>query len=186
MSIQHGSLQKQLMGALWLFIAVAVCDGLAQAATERIPLPSQPDWVKSKKTAQLSTGITMNYIEAGDLSGTPAIFLHGWTDSSRSFSRLWFSTSWPYGRDLRMLALDMRGHGDSSMPSGESCASKPATCFRTADFAADVLSFMDNLRLRQAYIVGQSLGTMVAQELAFTHPDRILRMALIATGRALW
>jgi non-heme chloroperoxidase len=181
MSIQHGSLQKKLMGGLCLFIAGIVCNGLAQAATERIPLPSQSEWINAKKTTKLSTGITMKYVEAGDPSGTPAIFLHGWTDSSRSFSVM-LEDLMTLRPDLRVLALDMRGHGASSMPAGESCASNPATCFRTADFAADVLSFMDNLRLTQAYIVGHSLGTMVAQELAFTHPDRILRMALLGTG----
>lgn len=181
MSTQHGSLQKELMGALWLFISVTVCGPLAQAATERIPLPSQSEWRDSKKTAKLTTGITMKYVEAGNPSGTPAIFLHGWTDTSRSFSVAlqYLTTLRP---DLRVFALDMRGHGDSSMPQGESCAGKPETCFRAADFAADLLSFMDNLGLRQAYLVGHSLGTFVAQEFAFTHPDRTLRMALLGTG----
>ena len=181
MTIYHGCVQKKLMGVLWLFIVSTAWGGLAQAATERIPLPSQSEWIDAKKTTKLSTGITMKYIEAGDPTGTPAIFLHGYTDSSRSFSVViqYLMTLRP---DLRVLALDMRGHGGSSMPSAESCASDPATCFRAADFAADLLSFMDNLGLKQAYIVGHSLGTMVAQEFALTHPHRISRMALLGTG----
>jgi pimeloyl-ACP methyl ester carboxylesterase len=123
----------------------------------------------------------MKYIEAGDPSGTPAIFLHGYTDSSRTFSVV-IQPLMTLRPDLHVFALDMRGHGGSSMPSGESCASNPATCFKAADFAGDLLSFMDHLGLRQAYLVGHSLGTLVTQEFAFTHPDRVLKIALLATG----
>ncbi len=41
--------------------------------------------VLSKKTVTLSTGIQMAYQEMGDPHGDPVIFLHGYTDTGRSF-----------------------------------------------------------------------------------------------------
>jgi pimeloyl-ACP methyl ester carboxylesterase len=129
----------------------------------------------------LQTGISMAYVEVGDPSGEPTIFLHGFTDTSRSF---WPTIGHLAGLrpDLRIFALDQRGHGDSSMPDPEACQAAPERCFRPADFAADVLAFMDAKGIDRAHIVGHSLGSLIAQELALETPERVRRMVLIATS----
>jgi pimeloyl-ACP methyl ester carboxylesterase len=133
-----------------------------------------------KQSLAPSTGITLAYVEAGDPAGAPVILLHGYTDTGRSF--------YPMMRellglrpDLRLIALDQRGHGASSMPPAESCRAAPERCFRPADFAGDVLAFMEQKGIRRAYVVGHSMGSLVAQELALTRPERVRRLVLIGS-----
>jgi pimeloyl-ACP methyl ester carboxylesterase len=87
--------------------------------------------------------------------------------------------------ELHLFALDQRGHGESSMPDPETCRGAPERCFRPADFAADVLAFMDQRAIERAYLVGHSMGGLVAQEIALTHPERVERLVLIATWASM-
>lgn len=105
-----------------------------------------------KRSLELSTGIAMSYVEAGDPEGEVVILLHGITDTSRSFSLMtrYLTELRP---DLHVFALDQRGHGDSSLPSPADCRGAPERCFRPADFAADVLAFMDQKGIRRAHLV---------------------------------
>ncbi|HET7923655.1 MAG TPA: alpha/beta hydrolase, partial [Rhodanobacteraceae bacterium] len=87
--------------------------------------------------------------------------------------------------DLHLMALDMRGHGESTMPSPQRCRGAPEQCFRMADFAADIVAFLDAKGFERAYVVGHSLGSIVAQELALTAPARVERVVLIASTARL-
>jgi pimeloyl-ACP methyl ester carboxylesterase len=119
--------------------------------------------------AQLKTGVRLRYAEQGDPAGHPIIMIHGYTDSSFSFSRILPSLSSKY----RVYALDMRGHGGSD---------RPASGYKLTDFAADVLAFMDAKDLSSATIVGHSMGSFIAQQVALTAPERVERLVLIASG----
>jgi non-heme chloroperoxidase len=136
--------------------------------------------VPPKKTVELSTGITMKYVEMGDPAGEAVILLHGITDTSRSFypmmQHLRLSALRP---DLRLLALDQRGHGGSSLPAARECRSAPERCFRPVDFAADVLAFMDSKGIDRAHVVGHSMGSAVALQLTLDRPERVRRLVLI-------
>jgi pimeloyl-ACP methyl ester carboxylesterase len=132
-----------------------------------------------KKSVELSTGISMKYIEAGSPAGEPVILLHGITDSSRSFHPTMENLA-ALRPDLRLLALDQRGHGETSLPKAEGCRNAPERCFRPEDFAADVLAFMDALGIERAHLVGHSMGTAVAQLVALERPERVRRLVLIA------
>jgi pimeloyl-ACP methyl ester carboxylesterase len=126
------------------------------------------------KFVQLSTGIRMHYVEGGRNRnhGQVIIFLHGYTDSWRSFER-----NLPLVDDkFRVLAIDQRGHGDSS---------KPACCYRAADFSADLAAFMDALDIRKATIVGHSMGSLNAHKFAAEHPSRVERLVLVGSATTL-
>jgi pimeloyl-ACP methyl ester carboxylesterase len=45
----------------------------------------------------------------------------------------------------------------------------------------DVLAVLDAAGIGRAHVLGISLGGMVAQELAITHPDRVDRLVLVGT-----
>ncbi len=160
------------------------CAALATGCAES-PSPvasvAQSSTALPKQTISLSTGITMKYVEMGNASGAPVILLHGYTDTSRS----WYPTMQKLAAlrpDLRLLALDQRGHGGSSMPSDPQCRHTPEQCFRQEDFAGDVLAFMDALGIDKASIAGHSMGSFVAQELALSHPERVERIVLVGTS----
>lgn len=54
--------------------------------------------------------------------------------------------------------------------------------FSTRDMAADVIAFMDALRIPQADIVGISMGGMIAQHIAADCPHRVRRLVLGVTA----
>ncbi len=75
------------------------------------------------KTATLANGLVLPYVEQGPATGTPVIFLHGVTDSWRSFEQML-----PHlPPTMRAIAVTQRGHGDASRPDTFSTARWPAT-----------------------------------------------------------
>jgi tetratricopeptide (TPR) repeat protein len=71
---------------------------------------AQKTWKSSD--LMLKTGIRMHYAAQGDADGIPVIMLHGFSDSSFSYSRILPLLDKKY----RVYALDQRGHGDSDRP----------------------------------------------------------------------
>ncbi len=133
-----------------------------------------------KKSIQLRTGITMKYAEAGNPRGTPVILLHGYTDSGRSFQFVLPALE-KENPQLRIIAPDLRGHGESSMPDSAECIENPEDCFEPSDFAADIVALMDQLNISKAHIVGHSMGSIVAQELVLSNSGRVNSLVLIGT-----
>jgi pimeloyl-ACP methyl ester carboxylesterase len=139
------------------------------------------DLAAGKCSIQLSTGITMAYVETGPESGPPIILIHGFTDSIRAWS---FAMNALHKADpsLHILAIDLRGHGATSMPPASNCAAAPENCFRVPDFANDVIAFMNAKNIKQAHLAGHSLGAFVVQEIALGHPEMVEHAVLIATS----
>jgi 3-oxoadipate enol-lactonase len=75
-------------------------------------------------------------------------------------------------RQFRVITIDNRGTGASDAPLGS---------YSTRVMAADVVAVLDDAGVASASVVGTSLGGMVAQELALTHPERVERLVLVAT-----
>ena len=121
-------------------------------------------------SVELSTGVTLQYVERGDLGGLSVLFLHGATDSWHSFELLLplLPASW------RSIAITQRGHGDSS---------RPAHGYGPSDLVADVAAFQDALGLDASVIVGHSFGSIISQRFAFAYPERTRGLALLATFR---
>jgi pimeloyl-ACP methyl ester carboxylesterase len=119
------------------------------------------------KSIDLPGRVRLPYVEQGDASGVPMLLLHGVTDSWHSFE-----TVLPHlPASVHALALTQRGHGD---------AERPATGYRAADFAGDVLAFLDALGLERVVLVGHSMGATNARRLAIDRPERTLGLVLAA------
>jgi pimeloyl-ACP methyl ester carboxylesterase len=122
----------------------------------------------SIRSIGLSHDITLQYVEQGDASGVPVIFLHGVTDSWHSFEPVL-----PYlPPTIHAFAVTQRGHGD---------AARPGTGYRARDFSADVAALVDTLGLERVVVVGHSMGSVNAQRFAIDHPERIRGLVLIGT-----
>ncbi len=117
----------------------------------------------------LPTGVELEYVEHGDPHGEVLVLLHGFTGSWRS----WALTLPRLSPAYHTYALTLRGHGDSA---------KPACCYRPADFAADVIAFLDALGVTQATLIGHSLGSVIAHLVAVDHPGRVARLVLLGWG----
>jgi non-heme chloroperoxidase len=136
-----------------------------------------------KARVRLSTGIEMAYLELGEPDGHPVVFLHGYTDTMRSFVGTLRALS-ALRPDLRLIAVDQRGHGATSMPPPEH-RSAPERAFAIRELAADAVAFLDARGLARVTFVGHSMGSMVAQEVALSSPARVDRVALLgATASA--
>ncbi|GAB4493414.1 MAG: alpha/beta hydrolase [Anaerolineales bacterium] len=75
----------------------------------------------------------------------------------------------------RILAPDLPGHGKSDGIGRQSIA----------EYAQDVLDFLDALKIRKAVFVGHSMGGAIALALAIHHPSRTLGLGLVATAPRL-
>jgi pimeloyl-ACP methyl ester carboxylesterase len=75
-------------------------------------------------------------------------------------------------RRFQVITIDNRGIGASDTPPGH---------YATRMMADDVLAVLDHAGIRQASLVGTSLGGMIAQELALAHPERVDKLVLVAT-----
>jgi non-heme chloroperoxidase len=126
----------------------------------------QPNGVEFA-TTRLRTDVTLHYAEKGNPTGEAIIFLHGYSDSWFSFSRVLPLLSPEY----HAFALTQRGHGDSD---------KPQCCYTPHDFAADVEAFMEAVGIDEATIVGASTGALFAQRVALSYPRRVSRLVMIA------
>jgi non-heme chloroperoxidase len=123
----------------------------------------------SEHTVRLSTGVDLFYVEQGRAKGEPVVFLHGYTDSHRSFER-----NLPrLPRRYHAYALDQRGHGGSS---------KPSCCYAQSDFAADVVAFLDAMGLERATLVGHSMGSFIAHKVAAEYPERVAKLVLVGSA----
>src|SRR3712207_6783849 len=126
----------------------------------------QPNNVQFARTPPLSTGVRLHYAEQGDRAGEAIVFLHGYSDSWYSFSRVLPLLSPEY----HAFALTQRGHGDSD---------KPECCYTPEDFAADVEAFMEVVGIEVATLVGASTGALFAQREVLSYPHRVSRLVLI-------
>jgi pimeloyl-ACP methyl ester carboxylesterase len=119
--------------------------------------------------AQLKTGVRLRYAEQGNPTGHPVILLHGYSDSWFSFSRVLPLL----GADYRAYALDVRGHGDSE---------RPANGYTLRELAADVIAFMDAKAIAKAAVIGHSMGSLIAQQVAVAAPQRVTHLVLMGTA----
>jgi pimeloyl-ACP methyl ester carboxylesterase len=120
------------------------------------------------KAATLRNGLTLEYAEHGRSSGLPVVFLHGVTDSWRSFDGILpYLPSW-----MRAISVSQRGHGGSSKPVGN---------YGFADFSDDLDMFLDALQIPAAIVAGHSMGSYVAQRFAIDHPGRALGLLLMGS-----
>ncbi|MEU0836814.1 alpha/beta fold hydrolase [Streptomyces sp. NPDC005969] len=96
----------------------------------------------------------------GPPRGHPAVLVHGYVDSWRTFEPLLRHLP----PSLHVYAPTQRGHGDAAKPPGG---------YLPEDFAADLLAFMDSVGIGRAVLVGGSSGGVQARIVAARHPDRV-------------
>jgi pimeloyl-ACP methyl ester carboxylesterase len=102
-------------------------------------------------------------------TGEPLVLLHGMTGTSGDWRHAFDLDE--LAQSFRVIALDARGHGRSTNPSGE---------FTFGGGARDVLAILDALGVRQAKAIGASLGAKTLLHIATQAPARIAAMILVS------
>ena len=115
---------------------------------------------------------TCNDIEAAWFEvgrGEPLVLIHGLADDHRAWRR-----SLP---DLalrhRVILYDLRGHGQTTLG---------ASAGTLAQLGDDLVALLDALAIDHADLAGFSLGGTIAMRVAVDHPERVRRLALVATS----
>ncbi|MGP9574014.1 MULTISPECIES: alpha/beta fold hydrolase [unclassified Halomonas] len=135
------------------------------------PVAAQPLTLAQGRLAALSWGRT---------NAPTWLALHGWLDNAASFSRL--APRLVEALDIRIVAVDFRGHGHSShAPVGADYALCDYALWDYAlwDYCNDVLDAMESLGLEQTSLLAHSMGAAVACLLAAALPERVERLTLI-------
>lgn len=99
-------------------------------------------------------GLRLHYLEWGDPAGRPVLLLHG----SLGQAGVWTDVATRIDGPYRLIALDLRGHGDSDRPA------PPRYGFD--DYATDVRAFVAAAGLSRPVIIGHSMGALIALRLA--------------------
>ncbi len=101
-------------------------------------------------------------------TGEPLILIAGMGADHRS----WFCQIGAFGKHYRVITLDGRGIGKTDRPPG-------LYSFKT--LADDVVGLMDHLDIEKAHLLGESLGGIVAQEIAIAFPHRVDKLVLASS-----
>lgn len=114
----------------------------------------------------MAGGLRIHYLDfpGGD---PPIVLLHGLSSNAHVFGGLVAAGLSP---SFRVVAPDLRGRGESD---------KPASGYRMADHAADVVGLLDSLDLERVVLGGHSFGALLSLYLAAHHPDRVSRLVVI-------
>ncbi|MGD9891249.1 MAG: alpha/beta fold hydrolase [Dehalococcoidia bacterium] len=110
--------------------------------------------------------VRLNYVEQGS-GDEPVVFVHGYTGSLRD----WEETFARLPSDIRAIAIDLRGAGESD---------RPGQGYTLPQYAEDVHLATRALGLDTFTLVGHSMGGGTAMQFAVTHPERLRRLVLVA------
>jgi 3-oxoadipate enol-lactonase len=81
-------------------------------------------------------------------------------------SQLWYAWVPLLAGEYRVIRLDARGFGKSSIPA-------PGYQWSLEGFATDVLHLMDYLEIDKAHLIGETIGGTIALQCAYQFPERL-------------
>jgi pimeloyl-ACP methyl ester carboxylesterase len=111
-------------------------------------------------------GVDLHYEEHGE--GDPLLLIMGLGGHSGH----WFAQVPVLAEHFRVITFDNRGAGRSSVT---------AAPYSTAEMAEDAAGLLAVLGVERAHVAGWSMGGMIAQQMALHYPERVGRLALVAT-----
>ena len=111
-------------------------------------------------------GIHLYYEDHG--KGSPLLLVSGLSGGSWS----WYGQVPFFEKHYRTIVFDNRGAGRSDTPEGP---------YTMRQFAEDALCLLDAAHVEQAFVLGLSMGGMIAQELALLAPHRVRALVLGCT-----
>jgi pimeloyl-ACP methyl ester carboxylesterase len=124
--------------------------------------------VTEYRRVELSTGIMMNAALAGPEDAPPAILIHGFPESHRTWRAIV-----PLLEDgVRLVMPDLRGFGDSDRP-------QDVADYATDTLIADIFALADALAIDRFALVGHDWGGAIAWAAALRGNQRINRLAII-------
>jgi 3-oxoadipate enol-lactonase len=119
-------------------------------------------------TALAGDGAEIYYETWGRRGGEPLLLIPGLTADLR----IWACQRMVFGRRYRCIAVDNRGSGRSDKPPGP---------YSLAQMADDALAVLDAEGVSAAHVIGYSMGSFAAIDLAVGSPERVRSLVLAGT-----
>jgi pimeloyl-ACP methyl ester carboxylesterase len=110
-------------------------------------------------------GITLKYLQWGEGNSKKIMLVHGWT----GFKEMWDNFA-PLlvDNDFDVIALDLRGHGDSDKPEGE---------YSPEVFSKDLYELVRTVGWEKNFaLLGQSMGGYIVLDYALRYPESVLKL----------
>lgn len=112
-------------------------------------------------------GLRLHYLEWGTAPAPPVLLLHG----GSAHGHWWDHFGGAIANTHRVLALDLRGHGDSEH-------AVPAA-YHVGEYVRDVAAFIDAQEFDRVHLIGHSLGGIVAAAFAAQQPERLRSLVVV-------
>jgi pimeloyl-ACP methyl ester carboxylesterase len=111
--------------------------------------------------------LNIHYRRTGRPGATPLLIVHGLS----YFSYDWMPVAETLGADREVVAIDMRGFGDSDWSATQD--------YSVPSMGADIVAVLDHLEWRRAILIGHSMGGRSATFVAAKHPERAAALLLV-------
>lgn len=111
-------------------------------------------------------GLKMYYEIHG--SGEPLVLLHG---SYMSIPGNWSAWIGELAKTRKVIAVEMQGHGRTADIKRD---------FSYESLADDIAAMLDHLKIKQADVLGYSMGAGVAMQVAIRHPEKVRKVVSIS------
>jgi long-chain acyl-CoA synthetase len=116
-------------------------------------------------------GVSLSVVDIWpeDAAGT-LMFIHGYAGCAET----WEYQINHFGHQYRVLAPDLRGHGQSDAPYSD---------YTMPELVSDIHQIASKLDLPEKFVlIGHSFGGSICLEYAFSHPERVEKLILLSTA----
>jgi len=114
-------------------------------------------------------GTRISYALGGRRDGEPLLLIHGLGADTRG----WVMQRRALGSRFRLVMVDNRGVGRSDHPAGP---------YDLSVMASDAMAVLDHAGYGSAHVMGASMGGIISQIVAVTHPERVRSLTLACTA----
>ncbi|MDO9222293.1 MAG: alpha/beta hydrolase [Caulobacter sp.] len=124
-------------------------------------------------------GVSIAYDDTGPAGAAPLLLVHGFSSNRQE---AWKRTGWYASlaqRGQRLIALDLRGHGESGKPHDP-------TAYGRDILLADITGLLDSLNVEWANVFGYSMGAHLALSMAIQERERVGYLILGGVGGKLF
>lgn len=112
--------------------------------------------------------IKVNYQIQNEKPKESIVFIHGLSDSLEFWEPLYLEL----GKEYKVIRYDLRGHGKSEFKPCEPLVET---------FVKDLYNLLKKLEIKEAVLIGLSLGGNIALKYAIDHPDMVKGLVLMST-----
>jgi pimeloyl-ACP methyl ester carboxylesterase len=115
--------------------------------------------------------VRLHYLEWGEPTNPPLLLLHG----GSAHAHWWDHIAPALANEFRVLALDLRGHGDSGWVAEESS-------YQIEQYVGDLAQVVSHLALPPFVLIGHSLGGFIAMSYASAYAQRLRALVVVDIG----